>query len=292
MQGEKQSYLSIIPEASSNDTSSFDVHEFLKRSICLDNHINPSELPFLHEYLLTKNKNKLDELEASIKTTRDPAEREMLNLQKGLFFLLDESKSQEEKVPIFASKIKGCLNLPNLSEQFKADLLDLETALSPKKKKTESRISDWTVVDTDHWEDMLLCGTEVLGSCQNINGGSYYNKCLLGYALDGKNRLIAVKDETGKIVARAIFRLLWDEKEKTPVLFLERIYQGGGAPSHVNEALNKMALKRSEAMGIPLASTEKPYKNTLVSLGSKAPFEYVDAVGHPTNGQYTIRGSG
>lgn len=288
MQGEKINYLSLMPEASENTTDSFDAHEFLRRSICLDHHIDQSALPFLNSYLQTKDAGKLQELEAAIAVQQDPSKKNMLILEKGLFLLLTESKTQKEKVAIFASQVKGLIDLPSLTDQFKADLQDLETALSATKKI--SLVFEWTAVDTDDPEDLLLCGVEVVGSCQSINGAAYFNKCLLGYLLDGKNRMIAIKDENGKLVARAIFRLLWDEKEKTPVLFLERIYQAVGAPSHANEALKRMALKRSEALGIPLASKDNPYHNDLESLGSKAPFEYVDAEGGVTNGKYTIHG--
>ncbi len=289
MEGEKTNYLSLIPESLGDESSSFDVHEFLKRSICLDQHINPEHLAFLNSYLQTKDKNKLPELDLALSLQQDPDQRALLDLEKGLFLLLDESKAREEKAGIFASRIKSLMNLPSLPEQFKADLRDLETVLSTKNETKKHLVSDWAAVDTDNPEDLLLCGTEVLGSCQSTNGFASLNKCLLSYLLDGKNRMIAIKDENGKIMARSIFRLLWDEKEKTPVLFLERTYKAIAAPSNIDKGLQKMALRRSEALGIPLASSEKPYRNPLVSLGSKAPFEYVDAGTGVTNGQYTIR---
>lgn len=231
---------------------------------------------------------ELSKLDAAIQLEQNPTQRELLHLEKALFLLLDETKSQEEKASVFSYHVKGLMNLPSLTEQFKADLRDLETALFFKKGNKKDLISEWTVVDTDYWEDMLLCGTEVMGSCQNINGFEGLNKCLLGYILDGKNRLVAVKDDTGKIVARSIFRILWDKKEKIPVLFQEVIYQAAGAPSSTKAAIEKMALRRSEALGIPLASSYKRYHNPLVSLGSKAPFEYVDSGGGATDGRYQI----
>lgn len=288
MQGEKINYLSLISETSGDESSSFDVHEFLKRSICLDRHINPENLVFLNSYLQTKSENKLRELDLDISLQQDPIQSAMLELEKGLFLLLDESKTREEKAHIFASQVKHLMNLPSLPEQFKTDLRDLEIALSTKNETKKHLVSEWSAVDTDNPEDMLLCGTEVVGSCQATDGSAGFNKCLLSYLLDGKNRMIAIKDENGKIMARSIFRLLWDEKEKTPVLFLERIYTAVGAPTNITIGLEKMALRRSEALGIPLASLENPYHNPLISLGSKAPFEYVDAGGGMTNGQYTI----
>jgi hypothetical protein len=51
-------------------------------------------------------------------------------------------------------------------------------------------------------------------------------KINLAYCLDGKNTMIAVKDdETGKTLARGMFRLLWNPNHKKPVLFLDRIYR-------------------------------------------------------------------
>jgi hypothetical protein len=286
MKGETISYLSLVPDEEAGGKA-FDVQEFLTRSICLDRHIDPAKLSFLSSYLETKDERKLSDLSAALQREQSSEQRNLLTLQRGLFLLLDKTKTQEEKASIFSSYVKRLIDSPALSDQFKADLLDLETILTAKKGQKKDLVTHWTVVDTDHWEDMLLCGVEVLGSCQNINGSSM-NKCLLGYLVDGKNRMIAVKDEQGKILARSIFRILWDKIEKKPVLFLERCYQAAKAPSNLEKVLEKMAIKRGEALGLSVVSKEKPHHNPIVSLGSKAPFEYVDAATGVTNGEYKI----
>ena len=47
------------------------------------------------------------------------------------------------------------------------------------------------------------------------------NKGLLGYLVDGKNRLIAIK-EGDKMIARCMLRLLWDGEQ--PVIYREVFY--------------------------------------------------------------------
>lgn len=153
-----------------------------------------------------------------------------------------------------------------------------------------STLKGLTVVDSDNWEDLFLCGTEVLGSCQRIDGDPSLNRGLMGYLMDGKNRLIAVKDTSGKVLARIILRLLWDPAAKRPVLFQERLY-----PDHCDEAyieaINSCAKARAEALGCPLFEKSlSGLGETVVSLGSRVPYEYVDAAtGIQSNGVYTIR---
>jgi len=145
------------------------------------------------------------------------------------------------------------------------------------------------VVDTDDWQDLFLCGTEVVGSCQRVDGLPSNNKCLLAYLLDGKNRMLAVKDpESGAILARSIFRLLIDSNNKL-VLFQECIYpeKCSGRWQH---ALNDLAKRRALALGLPLYRDYTPLESeptlaasgsmqpdALISLGSPAPWEYGDA---------------
>ena len=102
--------------------------------------------------------------------------------------------------------------------------------------------------------------------------------------MDGKNSLVAVKDPTGKIVARSILRLLVNE-EKEPVLFLERTYP---FQSPFTDDLVEMAKRKADFLGVPLLTSEMTdcYAE---SLGSCAPHEYCDAASGVTNGTYTIR---
>ena len=74
------------------------------------------------------------------------------------------------------------------------------------------------------WEDLFLSGSEVSGSCQRVDASASLNKSLLAYCLDGKNAMLAVKGEDGKVLARSMLRLLWNREDSRPVLFLDRLY--------------------------------------------------------------------
>lgn len=148
---------------------------------------------------------------------------------------------------------------------------------------------DFKLVDTDNWQDLLLSGSEVSESCQRIDGDPAINKGLLAYLLDGKNRMIAVKDASGKVVARAIWRLLWDPLHKRPVLFQEGIYTSRPNPTF-EAAIDQYTQERARALDCLLFRQGLSEKSlSLISLGSSAPYEYVDAAGGiKEKGRYTI----
>ncbi len=150
---------------------------------------------------------------------------------------------------------------------------------------------DWMVEDCDDPESLFTCGN-VGGSCQEINGDPTLNQHLLGYVIDGKNRLLCVKNQHGELIARRIFRIMHDTNRKSPVLFMERVYPPNARPE-VQKALVLLAQERAATMQLPLtwcdASKGSVYEGTLQSLSCNAPHEYVDsATSHWSNGQYNI----
>ncbi len=164
----------------------------------------------------------------------------------------------------------------------------------PKFIKSTS-YENWTLADTDNPQDLLLCGTEVIGSCQNVNSHIEYNKCLPAYLIDGKNRLLAIKDKTGKIRMRAIFRVLWDDRNRKPVLFMEKIYPEV-AQQDLSKVLCDYAIMRAKELQLPLITNtwSEPcggiYASSVCSLGGPAPFEYVDALkGIQNNSSFDIK---
>ena len=112
-----------------------------------------------------------------------------------------------------------------------------------------------------------------------------------------KDKLIAVKDELGKILARSVLRLLMDEQSKSPVLFLERIYTCQNT-EELSDLIREGALRKAKALGLPLVASSKdyqdlchltPYPNRLKSMGGPVPYEYVDALGGiQNNGEFSI----
>ncbi len=159
--------------------------------------------------------------------------------------------------------------------EFINDVMSFKEGLKPTVPK---RIETWTIVDSDDPLDLFLAGTEVGGSCQRVDGNPKLNKALMGYVMDGKHRILAVKDSRGQILERFILRLLIDKETNKPVLFFERIYP---ATAKYRSALLNFAKERAKELGVPLVSKETvakgKYKGSLVSYPSKAPYEYSDA---------------
>lgn len=100
--------------------------------------------------------------------------------------------------------------------------------------------------------------------------------------MDGKNRIIAIKDSSGKIVARALFRLLWNPKTKKAVLFQDPIYPHPLSEKYV-KAIDAYAILRAQQIGCPLYSTTNSQKvsetaEIIQALGNDIiPYEYVDS---------------
>ena len=126
---------------------------------------------------------------------------------------------------------------------------------------------------------------------RGLMGTPNLNKGLLGYLMDGKNRLLAIKDKSGKIVARCMLRLLWDGEQ--PVIYRERFYPDT-ISSKEAEALNNLAIKFAKELAVPLTAGGEgaPYGKALQALGGPAPYEYSDGSGGvQKDGRYTISGA-
>lgn len=142
--------------------------------------------------------------------------------------------------------------------------------------------NDWVVEDTDDFQDLLLMGTEVNRSCLKIDGQPILTRALLSNILDGKIRMIAVKDRFGKILGRALVRILHDTVSNEPVLFQESIYLRQINPN-IEALLKEGVLKRSQELQLkllvgisPKAGKSRP-QNKIVSYGGKG-LEYVDSL--------------
>jgi hypothetical protein len=142
-----------------------------------------------------------------------------------------------------------------------------------------------SVVDTDRADDLFMCGTDVAGSCQSVTREASENRALPGFVLDGKYRMLAVQSADGSTQARRMLRLMIEENSKRPILFIEGLYANAGIEPYglEDQALIALAREKARAMGCRLvcAYDERmagdEYSELAVSLGSPAPFEYVDA---------------
>lgn len=194
------------------------------------------------------------------------------------------------QVPVERYSTVGNPHLDTIKKEFPSIFSKWQVSLEPKELQIDGK-KPLVVVDTDDPQDLFLCGTEVDGSCQRIDGDSNVNKGLIAYILDGKNRLVAVKDkESGKIQSRCLLRLLLDEKTREPVLFQDRIYPDS---SPYTDELNDIAKTKAQDLQVTLYScnnaSSQDGRRALTSLGNSLAYEYVDAAaGNINNGRFTI----
>ena len=239
-------------------------------------------------------------VEVHVAQFKKVAEEELLKLKSG-----DEGRQklllQKDIIDLYRSqqaplaqrlnqlvKIQAKLGELDKGVEFLNDVNGMVKALSTQKQSYEG----YKIVNTDRFDLMLLCGTQVQGSCQRIDGDPELNKCLLAYLMDGKHRLIAIKDGEGKeakIVARSIFRLLWDKEQKRPALMLEWVYSNVPDDS-LTKAVNAFAGEQARRMGLDCYVTNENGNAQLESLDcGVAPWEYVDSAGGvKPRGRYTV----
>ncbi|HEV3269281.1 MAG TPA: hypothetical protein VGZ69_01370 [Candidatus Rhabdochlamydia sp.] len=261
--------IEVALEADTSQTS-MNFFDFLKQKILMDEHFPGAPLALLQ--YLEEESYSLEDIEES--------DQQIVRLCKEL---CDPSVNVTQKLPI----LKKLSPLIDKKYEFKNDVDSLYKSLT-----ASSQQKSILIVDSDDWQDLLLSGTEIIpGSCQRINGDPNLNVCLMAYVLDGKNRILCIKDPaTGRILARCIFRLLF--KDNQPVLFQERIYP---TPCKYEKLLNEYAKNRAKKLGLELFTCNLPdnleKKNLYIleSLGSCSPYEYVDAgsIGK-TNGIFSI----
>ena len=287
--GEKADLAQFLTACDPNQQE-IDFHKIFHQQLIRDDHLKEVWIPTLKNYLTNSLSyaDALESLELAMKELDvDTADFHELALQSKCIQLTNLRLPLKDKQALL-KEIAAHLTKVDHSDVFRNDIKALREGLQ-KQFELEESYEGYQIVDTDDFEDLCLCGTEAGGSCQSIDGGVNLNKCLMGYILDGKNRLLAIKDREGKIVARHIFRILLVDNE--PVLFLEMLYPYIIQPK-LKEALHHFAQKRAEKLGLPLFSRVVKEGDscgkTLLSLGSMAPFEYSDAAWGVTDGTYQI----
>lgn len=244
---------------------------------------------------LKQEAENMKKIKASIVANKGKgAELDALNAQLQTLAVNRERLLFQKFAMGFFADNKGPVNLENVKQMnaYYKDKDSLKTHLEsiykelsePKKQQTKL---PWTVVETDDPCDMMNCVNEVPGSCLAATGNPEKNKCWVAYPNDGKIKVIALKDPTGKIHARAMIRLLTNEKKDAAGIYVEVLY-----PYQINwqsTAIVNMAKMKAESCSLPLflddinvAEAEKipqlAQPTMLQSLGGRAPFEYVDAV--------------
>lgn len=186
-----------------------------------------------------------------------------------------------------------------LGDKWQTFTTTLEKPTSVPGKKVAILTGD----EAKHLKLFFHAGEDV-GSCQSYTGDFHYNNALLGYALDGKNQLLAVYNEkTNVIIGRSILRILLDENSK-PVLYIESLY--GNVSLNDQKTLLSLAKERADELGVPLLISGKFHKqlSSLVNAHSNEQEltsvsgwkrEYIDSgtvenTNIAENGQYALKG--
>ncbi|WP_075882753.1 hypothetical protein [Candidatus Protochlamydia sp. W-9] len=166
------------------------------------------------------------------------------------------NKLEEENQNNFIEEWKKPLSEKPLTV---AQLL-VEAAKTGNKILNEQQVAKYEVFFTDDFLDLAQMGTEVVGSCLNIKTGKSIDvMTILGNAIDGKTRMLAVKttqDPQQPLQGRVMLRLLWDEEGKTPVIIMEGIRTRKPGDQEeaqiVDQALLEASIKVAEKLKVPL----------------------------------------
>ena len=298
--GTSLTYEEVATNEKSEESHDIDVTSYLRQKILADKHLEAKDYSYIHAFL-SGNKSTSSNIKTAIEDKQTelkqksklPAAREELPLLSNQLLRL---RIQEMMLTLLkAEDIKSKRNIINeinqlvekkqvFPEVFLADLQGLSKQLIGDFKSDRQK---WSVEDTDRYEDMLLLGVEVDGSCQSIYKNIDLSKCLLAYLTDGKNRALIIRGDDGRIKGRAIFRILSDTKAEKPVLFLERTYVSGEiGQTEAETAILEIAKRRAQSLGLTLVGKYEggeKFNNILKSLGGNSPFEYIDALGNKDN---------
>lgn len=274
-------------ESRSEPEEKLDMKNWLKTKIIDDKHIELKEDSYLKSYLNgeetfevveKKLTDKIKELK-SLKKNQKNSQKDLINSYEIQLSCLELAKKG-----INGKNLEEIRKRLNETTEFKNDIQGLLKDLSQKKKDLKKVVA----TTTDNPLDLFFLGTDVSGSCQRLDGEPNLNKGLLGYVMDGKIRLLAVKDENGKILSRGLLRILWDGEK--PVLNLDRFYPNDLSEIEKN-ALTELAKKIGQELSLTVTKDHGtvPYEKPLKSLPGPAPYEYSDhARGIQTYGEYTL----
>jgi ankyrin repeat protein len=225
----------LVPEKSYT-LSEISYLEVFRRKIITDNHLGvgwKGRYPGLFKGLSDESL-----IEGVIRETDSEAERQLLLLCRNHELTKADQKDQLKKnLKLF----KGT--------EFANDLKALLRSISLKDRSEVA--PGLTICNTVNPCDVLLLGDEILGSCQRLDGEPKFNRGLLGPLLDGKYRLIAIKDASGRMIARCLLKILIDKKTGKPVLFQERLYINQQNNTYHAKLLNEMCLRKARSLGAP-----------------------------------------
>lgn len=173
--------------------------------------------------------------------------------------------------------IDGVLN--EIIQQYGGDALEafeqLFTMLDNYRSAATTDIGNIRTSDVDDFQTTFEIGASPVGSCQHYELGQF-NGGLLGYFEPGV-KIITVKNENDKFVARAACRLAWDGEEQ-PVMVLEPVYMSQ-ASNDIEGAIIAHAKAKADDMGVRLFVRGHGGRRDIRINGQRAPQLYSDIFG-------------
>jgi len=269
-----------------------DISKYLQERIVHDKHAGAYAFPIVTEVL--EGPVTAERVEAALHELDNGFAGIGAEEEKHLLLVLHPDSSPEQAM----QHLQALQKEPTFRQrpvQFRNDIADLLTLLQPTASKRTLHASI-----SGKLEDLVLIGTEVRGSCQNIYGTPSFNIALPGYVLDGKYLSAQLADDSGQVESRRMLRLLWNEDPKNPVIFVEREYSNPGVGAEAKATSMEQVYQLARRMGVMIATRDEELVEDLsdaemVNLnayGTPRPYEYVDALGKIENhGNYVIEGA-
>lgn len=245
--------------------------QWMRDKLLVHHHLEAlSQFPYLEGYL---RGNLSLTLPIASSSSESPLEKLRREFQETCIACI--SSGTREELNGYLLKIKRIMRELHMeSEEFMNDIgVFLDERVAEGK---------WRGVETTDPVDILLCGTEILGSCQRIDGAVQLNQGLEGYLKNGRTRMVAVKNiEVGVNRSRMMIKLFIDPIKNSPVMLLERAY-----PETISDEDKKvlitLAIRKAERRGITVVEKKgqgKKYPNPIISYPCRGVSDYSDAAG-------------
>lgn len=233
--------------------------------------------PHIHSYLAAKSDPERKAKRATLgrdchrlhkKKSRSEVEEldyQRLRLQGSLANLF-QHKEPKAQLHHLKSAMEIAAGLEN-TELFR---VVLSCAQSDLEKCLKQQGKGFVVSLSDHYWDLLRLGTDVIGSCQALDGQSQVIRALLGYVMNGYViPIVAKRPGSDKIEARRLLIIGMDINGGQPMLYLEKYY-GNHRQELVDGALISMAKEVADHLGLKLYSK--------LGSGDEKQFRVVDSV--------------
>ena len=242
-----------------------------------------------NSYLNIHDKNFIDNYERFIS---DPRNMER-NLEENIMIYVAKRNKDYEVMEMMR---KFILNMHDLdafrrerySKETSEHLKALDEAVYNKwigDEYNEQGLENNRTIISDDPVDLFLLGTEVEGSCQNVRYEGDLNACLMGYVMDGKNKVAEIKNKQGKILARCIVRLLIENGTNDVVMLREKMYTATDVDDSILDEINERCIDYAKYLGVSLVcddilneETKERFSGVLESKKGQVPYEYVDSI--------------